>query len=188
MYFYDDFLFLALLFCAYSSISHHPSPPNSEMLVLLTTTPHYLPFFCLRTLLEIPTALHCHFLLSFLPPLRSSIRLLHFCIFPNSFSPPCKLLPLHYFPTPTCQSRNKQQPKQQGRIGKAEGNSRGTCIGFGGGGKKSVYHNERETVVLTQHTWLSRETICFLCPKYFTGLGTRFCSLPEKPRNNSCTF
>lgn len=135
MYFYDDFLFLALLPCAYSSISHHPSPPNSEMLVPLTTTPHYLPFFCLRTLLEIPTALHCHFPLSFLPPLRSSIRLLHFCIFPNSFSPPCKLLPLHYFPTPTSQSRNKQQPKQQGRIGKAEGNSRGTCIRFGGAGR-----------------------------------------------------
>ena len=54
---------------------------------------------------------------------------------------------------------------------------------------KSVYHNETETAVLPiWHTWLSRETVRFLCPKYFTGIGMQFRSLSEKHCYNSSTF
>lgn len=96
-------------------------------------------------------------------------------------------------------ARNQKDPEGLTRKNRKGISSRGTCIRFGGkGGKnwhpkkqnsRSVNHEETGTADLPrQHTGISRETVCFLCPRYVTGLGMQFCSLSEKHCCNSSTF
>lgn len=155
------FLFLASLSCTYSPISHHPyvSSPSHTIFKLRNACSHYnisgwSSFFLPSISLEIPGASHHHFLFPFLPPLRSSIKLLHLCIFPNSFCPPaphassCPLLfprfhrAVHRDLLQTAVKANQKRQPKTGEEQKAEPQARrqrseGRCDQLGSGAARS---------------------------------------------------